>query len=145
VAVDALMKLGGGDQGQRTVLVGGGRAVGIAEGAVGAAVAADIAGQRAAGIREVAAAAAGTGAVALELIAIGVVAVVRRIVLPGRDQGAELEAAQDRRFVPDRMVHAPIELGAVVAAGVAHDRIVVGDGVGERVERRRRFLVGRVG
>src|SRR6202043_1681212 len=142
VAVDALMKLGGGDQGQRTVLVGGGRAVGIAEGAVGAAVAADIAGKRAAGIREVAAAAARTGAVALEQIAIGVIAVVRRVVLPGRDHGAELEALPDRRFVPDRMVHAPIELGAVVAAGIAADRFVVGDGVGERIERRRRFLVG---
>src|SRR4029077_7750173 len=115
-------------------LVGAPRAVGVAKRAVGTAVAADIAGQRAAGIREVAAAAAGTGAVALEQIAIGVIAVVGRVVLPGRGHGAELEAFPDRRFVPDRMVHAPIELGAVVAAGIADDRIVVGDGVGERIE-----------
>src|SRR5262249_37162438 len=31
------------------------------------------------------------------------------------------------------MVHAPIELGAIVAAGISHDRIVVGDGPRERI------------
>src|SRR3984957_9278821 len=133
MSVDALVKLGGGDQGQRAILVRSRRAVGVAERAAGAAIAPDIAGKRAAGIREVAAAAAGAGAVTVEQIAIGVVAVVRRVVLPGRDHGAELETLPDRRFVPDRMVHAPIELGAVVAAGIAPQRIVIGHRVGERV------------
>src|SRR5580692_1566843 len=85
VAVDALMKLGGRDQGQSAILVRGRRAVGVAEGTVGTAIAADKAGNGAARIREVAAAAAGAGAVTVEQVAIRVIAVVRRVVLPGRD------------------------------------------------------------
>ncbi len=42
------------------------------------------------------------------------------------------------------MGHAPIELGAQVAAGVAHDRIVVAERRREWIEFRRRALVRRV-
>src|ERR1700681_3830480 len=43
------------------------------------------------------------------------------------------------------MVHAPIELGPVVSAGIAHDRIVIAERAGERINRRGGFLVGRIG
>ena len=43
------------------------------------------------------------------------------------------------------MRRAPVEFGAQIAAGVAHDRIIVAKGCGERIELRGRFLVRRVG
>src|SRR6185437_7980017 len=89
--------------------------------------------------------AAGGGAVALADVAEREVAVVLRIVLPGREQRAELEAVPDRGFVPDRVIHAPVELGTVVAAGVAHDGIVIAEGAGERIHRRGGQFVRRLG
>src|SRR6266481_8097690 len=91
--VGALVELIGRDRRERTVLVVQCRAIGIAVGAVGAAVAADIAVGRAAGARKIAAAAANRRAVTLKIITVGVVAVVLGIVLTRRSQRAELEAA----------------------------------------------------
>src|SRR5262249_11285311 len=42
------------------------------------------------------------------------------------------------------MAHAPIELGAIVAAGIAHDGIIVGNGSRERIERGRGSFVRRI-
>src|ERR1017187_1082156 len=145
MTVDPLVELIGGDRIKRTVLVGQSSAIGIAVGTVGAAVATDIAGNRAAGVRAVAAAAAGRRAVALECVAVSIVAVVLRIVLTRRGQRTELEAIEDRRLIPNRVVHAPIELGPIVAAGVAHDRIIISEGPRERIHGIGRFLVRRNG
>src|ERR1700730_416998 len=145
VTVDLLMKLVGGDRRKRSVFVGQSSTIGIAVGAVGATVAADVARKRTAGVRKVAAAATGRRAVALKHVAVGIVAVILGKVLAWREQRAELEAIPDRRFVPDRVVHAPIELGPVVAAGIAHDRVIVAERPGERIHRGGCFLVRRVG
>ena len=96
MVVDRLMELIGTDRAPRPVLVGQSRAIGIAVRTVGATVAADIAGNRTAGAREVAAAAARRCTVTLECVAVGIVAVVLGIVLTWRGQGAELEAIPDR-------------------------------------------------
>src|SRR6202048_74100 len=137
--VDLLMKLESGERRKRAVLIVQCSAIGVAVGAVGAVAAADVVGAgcsaRAAGAREVAAAAAGRRAVALKCVAVCKVAVVLGIVLAWRDQRTELEATEDRRFVPDRVVHAPIKLGPVVAAGIAHDRIIIAVGSRERIHR----------
>jgi hypothetical protein len=50
------------------------------------------------------------------------------VFCPGRRHGAGLEAVPDRRFIPDRVRRAPIEFGAQIAAGVAHDPVVVAKG-----------------
>src|ERR1700687_2683271 len=139
------MKLVGAERGKRTILVGQSRAIGVAVGTVGATVAADVSGQRSARIREVAPAGARRRASTLKKIAIGKIAVVLGEVLAWRDQRAELEAIEDRRFIPNRVSYPEIELGAVVSARVAHDRIIIAKGSRERIHRGRGFLVRRIG
>src|SRR5260370_37222709 len=117
--IDLLMKLERGERRKRAVLIVQRSAVGIAEGTIGATMTADVAVSRTACSGEVAAAAAGRRAVALKCVAVRIVAVILGVVLAGRDQRTELEAIENRRFVPDRMVHAPIELSPVVSAGIA--------------------------
>ena len=56
-----------------------------------------------------------------------------------------LEAIPDWGFVPDRVVHAPIELSTIVTAGVAHDGVVITEGTGERIHCGGRQLVWRLG
>jgi len=51
---------------------------------------------------------------------------------PGELKRIDAEAAHIRRFVPRCMRKPGVELGAVIAAGVAHDAVVVADGGGER-------------
>src|SRR4029077_3743809 len=118
--------------------------VGIAEGTVGATIPADIAWDRSAGAGEVAAAAPRRRAVTLEEVAVRIIAVVLRIVLAWRDQRTKLETIEDRRFIPNRMVHPPIELGPVVAAGIAHDGIIVAERPRERIHRGGGLLVRRI-
>src|SRR5258707_2709710 len=144
VPIHILVRLISSDRRKRTVLVGYSSTIGVAVGTVGTTVAAEVAGNRAAGAREVAATAAGRCAVTLEIVAVGIVAVVLSVVLAWRDQCTELETLEDRRLVPDGVVHAPIELGPVVSAGIAHDRIVIPKGSRERIHRGCGFLVRRV-
>src|SRR5258708_758845 len=139
-SIDPLMQFIGGDRGERTVLVAQASAVGIAVGTVGATVATDVAGDRAAGSGEVAAAAARGRAITLKKIAVGIIAVVLSVVLAWRDQRAELEAIEDRRLIPNRVGHPEIELGAVVSARVAHDRIIIAERPRERIHRGCAFL-----
>src|ERR1700736_6734442 len=127
------MKLERSERIERAVLVGQSSAIGIAVGAVRATIAADVAPGPTAGAGEVAAAAASCGTVTLKCIAVCKVAIVLGIVLARREQRAELQAIPDRRLVPDRVVHAPIEFGPVVAPGVAHDRIVIPERSRERI------------
>src|SRR6185312_6852575 len=142
--VDTLMQFEGGQRRERAVLVIQRRAIGIAVRAIGTTISADVAGNGTTGAWEVAAAAPARRTVTLESIAKGIVAVVPGVVLAGRNQRAELEAVEDRRFIPDSVLHSPIELGAVVSTGVAHDRIVVAERSRERIHRRRALLVRRV-
>src|SRR5437868_9929993 len=118
VTIDAFMEFVGGDRRKGTILVGQSRAIGVAVGAIGATVAAEKTGHRAARVGEVAPAAARGRAITLKIIAVGIIAVVLSVVLAWRDQRTELETIEDRRLVPDGVGHAPIELGAVISAGV---------------------------
>ena len=59
LTIDLLVELKGADRAERSVLVGRSHAIGIAEGTVGATIAADVSINRTSGAREVAAAAAG--------------------------------------------------------------------------------------
>src|SRR5258708_30719750 len=110
VTIDMLVKLISSDRRKRTVLVGYSSTIGVAVGTVGTTVAAEVAGNRAAGAREVAAAAAGRCAVTLEIVAVGIVAVGLSVVLAWRDQCTELETLEVRRLVHGGGAHAPIEL-----------------------------------
>src|SRR5258708_38268101 len=145
VSVDALMKLVGCERGEWTVLVGQSSAIGGAVGPIRATIAAEEARHRDARVGEVASAAARGRPITLKIIAIGKVAVVLGVVLAWRDQRAELEAVEDRRLIPNRVGHAPIKLGAVITAGIAHDRIVIAESSGERIHGGRGFLVRRAG
>src|SRR5205807_2817775 len=66
-------------------------------------------------------------------------------VLAGRVQRIDPEAAHAWRFIPRSMRQPRVELRAIVAAGVAHDAVVVADGGGERIHPRGGQLVGCVG
>src|SRR5216684_9423075 len=145
VTVNPLMEFIGGDRGEWTILVGQSSAIGVAVGTIGATVAAEEAGHRTARVGEVAAAATRGRAITLKIIAVGKIAVVLGVVLARRDQRTELEAVEDRRFIPNRVGHSEIELGAVVSARVSHDRIIIPERSRERVHRGRAFLVGRIG
>src|SRR5205085_10062862 len=114
VTIDAFMEFVGGDRRKGTILVGQSRTIGVAVGTIGATVAAEEAGHRAARVGEVAPAAARGRAITLKIIAIGIIAVVLSVVLAWRDQRTELKAVEDRRLIPNRVGHPEIELGAIV-------------------------------
>src|SRR2546430_15516076 len=66
-------------------------------------------------------------------------------VLAGREQRIDPEAADAWRFIPRGVRESGVELRAIVAAGVAHDAVVVADAGSKRVHPRGGPLVGRVG
>ena len=70
--------------------------------------------------------------------------VVIESVLPGRPDRVHAKAQDLGRLVPDGVGQAGVELGPVVASGIAHDAVVVAWRIGEEVEVRRHRLVRRV-
>src|SRR5204863_6317017 len=66
-------------------------------------------------------------------------------VLARREQRIDPEAAYVWRFIPRGVRQPRVELRAIVAAGVAHDAVVVADGGGERIHPRGGQLVRCVG
>src|SRR5205823_14139001 len=123
-AVHVLMLLVRSDQIERTGFVDAGDAERVAEGAVGA-------------WRWIAAG-------AVRFAARGD-RVVGGPVLARREQRIDPEATHAWRFIPRGVREPRVELRAIVAAGVAHDAVVVADGGGERIHPRGGQLVGCVG
>src|SRR2546425_13319511 len=99
-----LVKFPGCDQREGPVLVDQGPAIEVAVRAVGAQPGADRV------VLRKAAAASARAAAGTIVFAVGEIAVVTGVILAGREHRAELQAVPDRRFVPDRVRGAPIEL-----------------------------------